>query len=236
MNFRASITLLLALTLPLGALAQSANRTIAVDGRASIDVEPDSATLRFGVQSRQPDLDAARERVIEVSRAFLAVAEDLNIDRDQIQTTSLNIRPEYRWDREDNSQKLLGYLVQRDIVVELGNLAKLGDVMEQAVDAGVNQVQPPELKHSNERELRRRALAAATRDARANARAIAETLDVGLGSVVTVSSQQSISPRPPMPMMAMREASVSGAETYVSGQIQIEASVSAVFEIDAEDR
>ena len=235
MRIGASLSLLLALALPLGALAQSSERTIAVDGHASIDVEPDSATLRFGVQSRQPDLDAARERVIEVSRAFLSVADDLDIDRDHIQTTSLNIRPEYRWDREDNSQRLLGYLVQRDIVVELGDLEKLGDVMEQAVDAGVNQVQPPQLKHSNERELRRRALAAATRDARANARAIAETLDVELGGVVSVSSQQSMSPRPPMPMMAMREASVSGAETYVSGQIQIEASVSAVFGIDAGD-
>ncbi len=234
MRLKASLSLLFALVVPLAALGQSNARSIAVDGYASIETEPNSATLSLGVQSRQPDLDAARTRVIEVSRAFLAVADELGIDRDQIQSTSLNVRPEYRWDREDNSQKLLGYLVQRDIVVKLRNLEKLGDVMEQAVDAGVNQVQPPVLEHSNERELRRRALADATRDARANALAIAETLDVELGGVISVSSQQSISPRPPLPMMAMREASVSDAETYVSGQIRIEASVSAVFGIGAD--
>ena len=236
MKLSASLPLLVALVFPLAAQAQSNDRSIAVNGYASIEVEPDSATLRLGVQSRQPDLNTARSRVIEISRAFLAVTDDLSIDRDQIQTTGLNIRPEYRWDNQNNSQKLLGYLVQRDIVVELGNLDKLGDVLEQAVDAGINQVQPPILKHSNERELRRRALSAATRDARANARAIAETLDVELGSVISVSSQQSSTPRPPFPAMAMREAAVADTETYVSGQIRIEASVAAVFGIGADDR
>ena len=153
MKPEALLSLLLVLALPTAATAQTAERSIAVDGQAVIEVEPDSATLRLGVQSRQTDLDSARSRVVDVTRAFLAVADDLDIDRDQIQTTGLNIRPEYRWDSDDNSQRLLGYFVQRDIVVELGNLDKLGDVLEQAVDAGVNQVQQPDLKHSNEREL-----------------------------------------------------------------------------------
>ena len=229
------LSLLLTLALPIAAAAQSNDRSIAVDGQAVIEVEPDSATLRLGVQSRQADLESARSRVIDVTRAFLAVVDDLDIDRDQVQTTGLNIRPEYRWDNDDNSQKLLGYFVQRDIVIELGNLDKLGNLLERAVNAGVNQVQPPVLKHSNERELRRRALAAATRDARANARVIAETLDAELGAVISVSSHQSRAPAPPYPVMAMREASVAGAETYSSGQIRIEASVNAVFGIAADD-
>ena len=236
MKPEALLSLLLVLALPTAATAQTAERSIAVDGQAVIEVEPDSATLRLGVQSRQTDLDSARSRVVDVTRAFLAVADDLDIDRDQIQTTGLNIRPEYLWDSDDNSQKLLGYFVQRDIVVELGNLDKLGDVLEQAVDAGVNQVQPPNLKHSNERDLRRRALAAATRDARANARVIAETLDATLGDVISVSTSQSRAPAPPYPAMAMREASVAGAETYSSGQIRIEASVDAVFGIGGNDK
>ena len=76
----------------------------------------------------------------------------------------------------------------------------------------------------------------ATRDARANARAIAETLGVALGEVISVSAQQTLSPGPPYPQVRLEAAAMSAAETYTSGQIRIEASVSAVFGVGVDDR
>ena len=69
MKPEALLSLLLVLALPTAATAQTAERSIAVDGQAVIEVEPDSATLRLGVQSRQTDLDCARSRVVDVTRA-----------------------------------------------------------------------------------------------------------------------------------------------------------------------
>jgi uncharacterized protein YggE len=215
--------------------AQEGGRYVAVDGQASIRVAPDMATLQLGAQARDIDLEAARSRVLTVTRRFLEFAGDEGIDDDDVQSSSLNIRPEYRWNRDENAQELLGYYVQRDITVRLEDIDKLGRIMEGAVEAGINTVQPPVLGHSQEQQLRRRALALATSDARANAAEIAATLDMSLGAVRSVRASDVVQPQPRYAAMAMREADAMGAETYLTGQITIESRVSAEFDLVAND-
>ncbi len=211
-------------------------RRIAVNGSATVSVAPDRATLSLGVQARNADLDIAREEVVDTVERFLAFADDEGIERTDVQSSGLNIRPEYRWNENTNQQVLLGYVVQRDIQVALTDLEKLGRLIEGAVDLGINQVQPPVYDHSRRKELERDALAEATEDARSNAERIAETLGVKLGNVRTVAAQGERA-SPPMPMMAMAESASlrSRAETYTTGQISISAVVSAEFDVLTED-
>lgn len=208
-------------------------RSVSVDGSATISVAPDRATLRMAIESRNAVLDTARGEVIAATRAFLDFADEADIEDDDVQTSGLSIRPEYRWDDGDNRQVMTGYVVQREIVVELRELDSLGEIIEGAIDKGVNQVQPPDFRHSNENDLRRQALARATEEARANAAQIARTLGVTLGSVRRVTANASPAPEPRMlRAMAMSEAAPSGADTYSIGQIAIEARVSAEFDLE----
>ena len=216
--------------------AESPDRYVAVDGHATISAEPDVATIRMGISARAADVDAARREVVDGTRKFLEFADDQGIDDSDVQTFGLSVQPEYRWNRDEERQEFVGYVVTRQIVVELDNLDKLGAVMEGAVSTGINQVQPPELRRSDERELRRRALADATQDARANAEQIARSLNARLGAVRTVSSSNVVVPDPRsfgVARMAM-EADTSGADTYSTGQITIEANVSAQFDLEPE--
>ncbi len=216
------------------AFADDQPSTIAVSGSATVTATPDRALVNMGIEARDTDLSTARSRVVDVSSGFLALCRKLGIDDRYVQTTGLTMHPEYRWDPKHQQRHLQGYLVQRQLSVDLRDLELLGRLIEGAVDTGVNQVNPPVLDTSRRKELRRQALAAAARDARSNAQAIANALGVSVGNVVRIDAQQLSSP--PRPIMMRAEAAIadSAAETYQAGEIEIRAQVNAVFEIDGD--
>lgn len=215
------------------ALADDEPRTVTVDGRSEVSAAPDLARISLAIEARHESMEQARTEALTVTRAFLALTKRLGIGEQQLRSSSLTVQPEYRWNDVARRQELIGYLVQRSFEVSLTDLDKLGDLLEGAVDAGVNQVSPPLLLSSREKELRREALAGAARDAEANARLLAETLNARLGAVRQVSTIGIAVPQPVIrERMVMGAAAMdSAAETYGTGTIRIEASVSAIFDL-----
>ncbi len=199
-------------------------RTITVAGTATVTGEPDKARVQFTVQKSNADMDKARADTVAVVEKFLALTKKLGIDPKKVRTISALVNPEYRWEQQTNRQVLTGYLVQRQLEIEVTDLDKLGALIEGAVDAGVNNVSPPMLDSSRSRDLNRQALAAAAKDAEANARAIAETLGVKLGALRELTAGDATPPPPmPVPMMkaAMARAADSGAATYTPGNSRV---------------
>lgn len=215
--------------------AQEAVRLVTVDGSGFVKAQPDIAHVTLAIQSRNTVVSQARDHAVEITRAFLDLCDELGIDEDDVRTSGLNIQPEYRWDERTRQQELRGYLVRRQFNVELDDLEKLGDLLEGAIDAGINEASPPRLASSRERELHREALALAARDAEENARTLAETLGVSLGAVMDIRASRNVV-QPPMPMVRTMEsvamaADAGGADTYSIGEIRFEASVTASFQL-----
>ncbi len=212
-------------------------RRITVAGTATVVGEPDKARVQLTVQKSNPAMDKARADVVAVVDKFLGLTRKLGIDPKKVRTTGSFVNPEYRWEQQTGRQILIGYMVQRQLEVEIGDLDKLGALIEGAVDAGVNNVSPPMLDSSKRRDLNRQALAAATSDAEANARAIAETLGVKLGAIRELIAGDATPPPPPMPMpmmkAAMAESADNGAATYSAGSLEFEARVNATFDVVA---
>lgn len=219
------------LALSVTAAADDPVRSVAVTGTGSVTAIPDRALISMAVQARNIDIEAARKRVVDVTRRFLDLAAELGIDDARIRTTGLTMRPDYRWDNQARQQELIGYFVQRQLEVELEDLELLGEVLEGAVDAGVNQVSPPVLDSSKRRGLYREALAAAAREARDNADVLAQSLGARVGKIRDLTAVESFRP-PPEPMVA--RAMVAEAEagaTYQTGEIRLEARVNATFDL-----
>ena len=211
----------------LGAAAQADDRTIAVTGEGEVHATPDRALLSLAVEARNLNLEPAREQVSTTVEKFLRFSDEVGIDPEHVKTTGVTVRPEYDWSNSKRERRLVGYYVSRQIQVDLQDLEKLGQLIEGAVDLGVNQVTEPQLRVSNERELRREALALAARDARANAEVLAQTLGGQVGPPRRLSTVGPVVPAPVRPMMA-REAA---AETYAPGELKISARVNAEFDL-----
>ena len=207
-------------------------RTVNVSGMAEVSAEPDIARVTLGVESRKPTMEAARAEVAATVDRVLALARELKIDPKQVNATRVQVQPEYRWNENDRERVLLGYMVGRQVEVELKDLDKLGALLERAVDAGVNQVGDPMLDSSRRKDLEREAMTKAVEDARLNAEALARAAGAKLGAVRTLSASGSA---PPMPMyraaMAVADAKMAPEATYQAGDMKFSANVNAEYDL-----
>ena len=208
------------------------DRSVTVSGSGSVDVKPDIARIQMSAIERNPSLQDAQHAVANVTVAVLELLDELEIDRQLITTIGATVRPDYRWNRDKEQQELLGYVAERSIQIELRDLDKLGQLIEGAVRAGVNQVSPPVLDYQERRHAYRQALARAAEDARSNAATIARALDTKLGKVIELNTLPNApGPQPMRMMQAEAMAADSGSQTYNAGNIHLEAKLTATFEL-----
>ncbi len=209
--------------------AETNGRTIIVQGQGTVAYQPDRAAVALSIAARSKDLGAAQKSAADVAARVLKLADKLGIERRRVDTTAATVRPEYRWNREEEQQELVGYVAERQMDVELEDLSRLGDLVEGAVTAGVNQVSSPSLYSSRERDIYREALAAAAEDARRNAQALAGALGATVGEVVSITTSSGNTPTP-MPGVRMAMAAESDAvQTYNAGERSHRTQVQVVF-------
>jgi uncharacterized protein YggE len=216
------------------AVADNQARTVTVNGTGTAAVLPDKATIMMSIVAQAADLATAQDRAAEVTGDVLDMTDSMDIPRDKVSTTGASVRPDYHWNRDTGEQELRGYIAARQITVEIDDLGKLGEVVEGAVKAGVNQVTPPQLDSSSRKATYRVALQAAAEDARANAKKLAETLDTRLGQVISINAGSNVQ-QPPIPYrganMAMAAESADAVQSYNPAELSISATVTVVFEL-----
>jgi len=207
-------------------------RTAFVSGQGEVAAQPDMARVTLGVEARRPTLAEARSAVTASVDRVLALTRDLEIEPKYVNATRLQVQPEYNWNEKDRKRVLLGYVVSRQVEVELRDLDQLGALLERAVSAGANQVGDAALDSTRRKELERQAMALAVQDARLNAEALARAAGVQLGAVRTLNASGSA---PPMPMYrmsaAMADAAAPPEATYQAADMKFTANVSAEYDL-----
>jgi hypothetical protein len=227
--------LLAALAVPTGSvLAEGGHpRTVTVDGQGQVTAQPDMARVTLGVEARSRGLAEARKTVTAAVDRLLALTRDLGIDPKYVNATGLQVQPDYTWNEQTRKQELQGYVVSRQVEVELRDLDKLGSLMERAVSAGANQVGGASLDSTRRKELERQAMALAVQDARLDAETLARAANAELGAVRMLNASSS---PPQIPMYRMAAADMpAGAPppeaTYQAGDMTFSASVSAQYDL-----
>lgn len=216
------------------ALADDHPRTVSVDGTGSVTVAPDMARVSMGIMALSDNLESAQKDVAAVTSRVLALTDRLGVDRKYVNSTGASVRPNYRWNRDRDEQELTGFVVERSIEVELRDLDKLGQLIEQAVGTGVNQVSPPLLDSTQRRDSYRQALALAVADARQNAATLAAAAGEQLGPIQSiVASSGYASPRPMLRAQADM-AMAEGAASYNAADLRFDASISVVFALTSD--
>lgn len=209
-------------------------RTVSVGGSGEVSAQPDMARVTLGVESRKPTMAAARSEVAATVERVLALTRSLKIDPKLVDSTRLQVSPDYIWNEKDRKQVLQGYVVSRQIGVTVKDLEQLGPLLEKAVDAGVNQVGDPQLDSSRRKELEREAMAKAVQDARLNADTLATAAGVRLGPVRSLNGQSNAMPIPMYKGRAVAMAADVAAappETYQAAEMKFSASVSAEYDL-----
>ena len=226
-------TLLTASSITPATAADAAPRSISVTGSGEVRAQPDVAYVSLGVEARKPTVAEARATVSAAVERVLALTRELKIDPKYVDSTRLQVQPDYRWDDKDSQRVLLGYVVSRQIEVELRDLDQLGALLERAVSAGANQVGGAQLDSIHRKDHEREALGRAVADARLNAEALAKAASVQLGPVRTLNA----SAEPPvMPMyreraMMSQAADQNAEQSYRAAEMKFTATVNAQYDL-----
>ena len=116
---------------------ESLPRIINVNGKAEIKAAPDRARVTLGVEARAKELASARTEVDQAVKNILNMLDNkLDIDKKYIKSAQLITRPEYNYN-SSRKRNLIGYYASRSVEVDLHDLEKLGELMHEATELGI---------------------------------------------------------------------------------------------------
>jgi uncharacterized protein YggE len=215
--------------------------TITVSGTGEIYTKPDLSIVDF---SAVTDKKTVAEAITENTKAMNGVIDSIKkqgvADKD-LKTTSFTIYPRYEWQKEitcliypcpESKRVLVGYEITQTLEVKIRDMAKIGDIIQGATDAGANQAGDLQFTIEKEDEFKKQARTEAITEAKAKADELSSQLGVKLVRITNFSESGTT----PVPMPLYMEAKATGGETETpqiqTGENKISVTVSITYEIN----
>jgi len=236
----AALGLALALTAAPAVLAQAAPpaaesmfraTTLNLAAYGETRVEPDMANISLGVMTEGKTAAEAMAANATRMTAVMASLKKAGIAEKDIQTSSLNLNPQYRY--QQNEQPILvGYQASNQVTIRVLDLKKLGAAVDATVNAGANQVHGISFGLQDSTAAENAAREAAVKALAAKAELYARATGHRVTRLVSLSEGGGYTPRPPMPMMEMASQRMKADATPVaSGELTVRIDVSGLYEV-----
>lgn len=180
---------------------------ITVTGTGSTKVTPDVATVTLGVQSQNERISLA---VADNNRRSMLVRQavlELGVVEGDIRTTYFSVWSQPRYDEFGTLTGETTYFVDNSVLVTVRDVAKLGEILQAAVEAGSNSIQGISFHIEDPTEAEDEARAEAIADAQAKAQELATAAGAQLGEVISISTSVYV----PLPFQAYAQGMRGGA-------------------------
>ncbi|KKK86003.1 hypothetical protein LCGC14_2767600, partial [marine sediment metagenome] len=203
---------------------------ISVSGRGVAVAAPDIASLSLGVSTIRDSARQARDDAASLVTELIASLKDNGIAEEDYHTSRFSIDPEIDY-RPNGEQIIRGYRVTSILAVKVRDLDRVGEVIDDAVDAVGDPIRVQGITFSIEEigALQSEARAQAMADARAKAEELAELAGVDLGKPIAISESSGGGPPVFFQGFAAAEADIS---TPISpGQLEITVAVQVTYAI-----
>jgi len=227
----------IALALPVAASAQTQTMNAISGTRLDIVATgevtrvPDIARINAGVVTTAP---TATEAIAQNARQMASVRQALRqagiADRD-IQTSSINLYPDYRQDERGTNPRLIGYRASNEVSIRFRDIAATGKILDALVAQGANQINGPSLGLDKPEEALDEARVEALRIARARAEIYARAAGKRVGRMLWISESGG-GYQPPMPMMRMQAAERDASTSIEPGEQSVSVTLMVGFELE----
>jgi uncharacterized protein YggE len=202
-----------------------------INAQGEVSRVPDIAIISAGVQTLQPTATAAIEENAARMERVRAALKRAGIEDRDIQTSSINLNPEYHYD-QNRPPRLTGYRATNTVNVKFRDLKRTGSILDALVAEGANQINGPNLTIDKPEEAYDEARIKAIAAGRARADLYARALGKRVVRLISVSEGTGFHVPPPMPMAMMAEARAGGADTKIDpGTQQLQVNVTMSFEL-----
>ncbi|HXC71839.1 MAG TPA: SIMPL domain-containing protein [Pyrinomonadaceae bacterium] len=206
---------------------------VLVSGDSIIKAQPDTAILTIAVvtQGRRA-IDAQQENATKTDAVVRAVKAAAGAGA-EVKTSGYSLQPQ-RVYKENQPPTIIGYEARNSVTVTMGDLTKVGTVIDAAGQAGANDVAGINFTLRQDRQARDRALSEATRVAMSKAQVIAQALGGRVTRIVEVQ-EEGFQLRPPQPlyrMGVMTEQAAAVTTPIEVGTLEITSRVQLIAEVD----
>ena len=237
----AGLTLALSLTAAPAVLAQPAPpaappsadtmfraTTFNLSAHGETRVEPDMATITLGVMTEGRTAAEAMAANSTRMTAVVASLKKAGIAEADIQTSNLNLNPQYRYE-QNKSPILTGYQASNQVTVRVLDLKKLGQAVDATVNAGANQIHGISFGLVDSTAAREAAVKALAAKVELYARATGHRVT----RLVSLSEGGGYIPRPPMPMaeMAAQRSFAKDSTPVSGGELTVRIDISGLYEV-----
>ena len=210
----------------------SKERTLKVQGEGKITAVPDQSEMEFQVTEEGTEVEDASSLVQAKTEKIFKTIRSFGISDKDTQTLDYTVGPKIKFNKGE-SQKV-GYTVSTRIKVIVKNMNSTGKILKAVIQDGVSTIDGPYFSFSNPAPLKIEALKVAVDDAHAKAVAIAQTADVVLGKVFSISQTSLTMPTNRQRFGYSASASLSGVSTQVpiaTGENEVAAQVEVVYSL-----
>lgn len=202
-------------------------RSVQVSASGSVQAEPDTALVRLGVETLDPQaqraIDANRRRMESVQSALA----DQGVAEADIQTVQFSVDVEQVQPGTPDAEATTRFRVTHILQVQTDQVATVGEMLQAALDAGANRVQNIQFSIADPTTLESQARSQALAAARDKANELANGLDAEVGAVRQIVESGVSLPRPVM------AASVESAAAMpiASGSLSVSVTVDVTFDL-----
>jgi uncharacterized protein YggE len=201
-----------------------------VSAHAEAKRVPDVATVSAGVVTQAADANSAmRANAAEMDKVMAAIKSAGIAERD-IQTSGININPQYRY-VENQNPAITGYQGSNTVNLRVHDLSRLGKVLDALVASGANQVNGPNFEIDKPEPVYDEARRDALGQAQARAAMYAKTLGLRVRRIVSISEGGGYRQPAPLPMAAMARGKAESDTTVSPGETSLGADLDVVFEL-----
>ncbi|MFN3943511.1 MAG: SIMPL domain-containing protein [Allosphingosinicella sp.] len=193
---------------------------------------PDIVFINAGVTTQAPTATAAiQENARQMEQIRQALRRAGVADRD-IQTSSINLHPEWRHTRDGAAPEFGGYRANNQVRVRFRDVARAGRILDTLVQAGANNVDGPMLAIERPEPALDEARIAAIRIARERADLYARSLGMRVRRIVSVSEGGHFAPQPMMREMAITVTGGDAGTQIMPGEQTLAVTLTVSFELE----
>jgi uncharacterized protein YggE len=224
----------------MGHVAGAPSETITVSGKGEVTAKPDIATFSFTVSEESPVVSTAQDAMNDKMDKILDYVSKSGVEEKDVKTLSYNIYPRYEYQGanyyQSGKQILAAYVVSQTIQVKVRKLEDAGALLTGIGEFGATDVSGLSFSIDDDQAVQHEARDKAIADARTQAQALAKSLGVRLGDIVSFSES---SYGYPMPIYYAKDAAygMGGATearnqaSIPSGENLVTSNVSITYEI-----
>jgi len=205
-----------------------------VTGQGKVNVVPDIAILRLGIEAEETSVAEAQTKAAEAMDKVMAALTENGVAKKDIQTQYFSIRRVTKWDRVKEEEVVVGYRVTNMVTAKIRDIDEAGTIIDAVAEAGGDLTRIDSIGFSVDdpseyyEEAREKAMA----DAKAKAKQLASLAGVTLGKPTYISEGISYPVYPREVIQYEKAMAAPVPETAISpGEMEISLSLQVAYAI-----